>query len=174
MLTPNLFPLVYVFSCRDNAIESEYMEKKPTPYSAGVPRRDFIRKTATAAVAVATVPFLRTPIYGQNQAPSANVAGANNRIAVGVIGIGFGIGQNHLLGIHEKANENNTVVAAASDVFNKRRDFAKSKANLKDSDVYVDYGKLLERKDIDAVLIATHDPLHAQMSIEAMQSGKHV
>lgn len=150
------------------------MEKNSTPSSAGVARRDFIKKTATAAAAVAAVPFLRTPVYGQTQAPSANVAGANNRIAVGVIGVGFGIGQNHLVGIHEKANENNTVVAAASDVFSKRRNFAKERANLKDSDVYVDYRKLLERKDIDAVLIATHDPLHAQMSIESMQAGKHV
>ena len=33
---------------------------------------------------------------------------------------------------------------------------------------------MLERKDIDAVLIATHDPLHAQISIAAMEAGKHV
>ena len=150
------------------------MENNATPSSAGLPRRDFIRKTATAAAAVAAVPLLKTPVYGQNQAPSANVAGANNKIAVAVIGVGFGIGQNHLIGIHEKSNENNAVVAAACDVFNKRRDFAKEKANLKDADLFDDYRKLLERKDIDAVLIATHDPLHAQISIAAMQSGKHV
>ena len=150
------------------------MDKKPNPLPGGLPRRDFIKKTATAAAAVAATPFLRTPVYGQNQAPSANVAGANNRIAVGVIGVGFGIGQNHLLGIHEKSNENNTVVAAACDVFNKRRNFSKEKANLKDSDLFVDYRKMLERKDIDAVLIATHDPQHAQMTIDSMEAGKHV
>jgi len=141
----------------------------------GLPRRDFIKKTATAAAAVAAAtPFLKTPVYGQNTAPSANVAGANNRIAVGVIGVGFGIGQNHLVGIHEKRNENNAVVAAACDVFSKRRDFAKAKAELKDADVFVDYRKMLERKDLDAVLIATHDPLHAQMAIDSMEAGKHV
>jgi predicted dehydrogenase len=151
------------------------MEKKAPLGSAGFPRRDFIKKTATAAAAVAAAgPFLRTPVYGQNQAPSANVAGANNRIAVGVVGIGVGIGQNHLNGIHEKANENNTVVAAACDVYKNRRDLAKEKANLKDADVYEDYRKLLERKDVDAVVIATHDPLHAQMTIDAMEAGKHV
>jgi predicted dehydrogenase len=32
----------------------------------------------------------------------------------------------------------------------------------------------LERKDIDAILIATHDPIHAQASIEALEAGKHV
>ncbi len=150
------------------------MEQNSIPVSGGVPRRDFIKKAATAAAAVAATPLLRTPVYGQNQAPSANVAGANNRIAVAVVGVGFGIGQNHLLGIHEKCNENNTVVAAASDVFSKRRNFAKEKANLKDSDTYVDYRKMLERKDIDAVLIATHDPMHTQITIDSLESGKHV
>jgi predicted dehydrogenase len=150
------------------------MENNVIPSASPLPRRDFLKKTATVAAAVAATPLFRTPVYGQNQAPSANVAGANNRIAVAVIGVGFGIGQNHLVGIHEKANENNTVVAAASDVFNKRRDFAKAKANLKDADVCDDYRKLLERKDIDAVLIATHDPWHAQASIDSLEAGKHV
>src|SRR6516162_1108802 len=142
------------------------MEKNVTPSPGSLARRDFIKKTAAAAAVVAATPLLRTPVYGQNQAPSANVTGANNRIAVGIIGIGFGIGQNHLVGIHEKSNENNTVVAAASDVFNKRRNFAKDKASLKDSDTYVDYRKLLERKDIDAVLIATHDPNHEPITLD--------
>src|SRR6516164_4853901 len=117
------------------------MEQNATSSPGGLPRRDFIKKTATAAAVVAATPFIKTPVYGQEQAPSANVKGANDRIAVAVVGVGFGIGQNHLLGIHEKCNENNTVVAAASDVFNKRRNFAREKAGLKDSDVYVDYRK---------------------------------
>jgi len=40
--------------------------------------------------------------------------------------------------------------------------------------VYSDHRKLLERQDIDAVLIATHDPWHAQISMDAMEAGKHV
>jgi predicted dehydrogenase len=150
------------------------MEQSPTPSTGGVPRRDFIKKAATAAAAIAATSVLKTPVYGQTQAPSANVTGANNRIAVGVIGIGFGIGQNHLVGIHDKGNENNTVVAAASDVFNKRRKFAQEKAELKESDVHNDYRKILDRKDIDAVLIATHDPWHEQITIESLEAGKHV
>jgi predicted dehydrogenase len=139
-----------------------------------VSRRDFIKKTSTFAAAVATTSFLKTPVYGQTQAPSAGVTGANNRIAVAVIGVGYGIGQDHLRGIHKNANENNVVVAAASDVFNKRRDWAKQEAELKDADVFLDYRKLLERKDIDAVLIATHDPLHEQVTVDALEAGKHV
>jgi predicted dehydrogenase len=33
---------------------------------------------------------------------------------------------------------------------------------------------LLERKDIDAILIATPDHWHAKMAIDAMETGKHV
>src|SRR5487761_2436871 len=150
------------------------MENNATPSSAALPRRDFLKKTVSAAAVVAATPLLRTPVYGQDQAPSANVAGANNRIQVAVVGVGFGIGQNHLIGIHEKANENNTAVVAACDVFSKRRNFAKDKAELKDSDLYDDHRKMLERKDIDAVVIATHDPWHAQISMDAMEAGKHV
>ncbi len=149
------------------------METTSTSSPGGLPRRDFIKKTAAAAAAVGAT-RLFTPVYGQNQAPSANVTGANNRIAVAVVGVGFGIGQNHLVGIHEKSNENNTVVAAACDVFNKRRNFAKEKAGLKDSAVYEDHRKMLERKDLDAVLIATHDPWHAQITIDSLEAGKHV
>src|SRR5262249_36860934 len=123
---------------------------------------------------VAATSFVKTPVYGQSQAPSANVIGANDRIEVAVVGVGFGIGQNHLIGVHEKAKENNTAGAAACDVLNKRRTFAKDKAELKDADLYDDHRKLLERKDIAAVLIATHDPWHAQISIDAMEAGKHV
>src|SRR6267142_2776477 len=136
------------------------MQKNANPSSPGLPRREFIKKTATAAAAVAvTSSLFKTPVYGQNQAPSpGKVIGANDRIAVAVVGVGFGIGQNHLQGIHQNANANNAVVAAACDLFSKRRDWGKKTAELKDSDIYIDHRRLLERNDIDAVLIATHDP----------------
>src|SRR5687768_15104663 len=131
---------------------------------AGETRRDFIRKTATAGAAIAATGILKTPVYGQNTAPSTGrVIGANDRIAVAVIGIGNGIGKNHFESIHKNAGENNVVMAAGCDLFNKRRDWAKEKAQLAEKDVYSDYRKLLERKDIDAVVIATHDVWHSKM-----------
>src|SRR6266581_8843272 len=144
--------------------------------TSGFPRREFIKKTATAAAGIAAASsVLKTPVYGQNTAPSSGrVIGANDRITVGVIGVGYGIGKDHLQGMHGKADENNIVVAAACDLFNKRRNWAKETAGLKDSDIFSDHRKLLERKDIDAVFIATHDPWHAQLSIDAMEAGKHV
>ena len=107
-------------------------------------------------------------------APSLNVSGANDRIAVAVVGLGIAIGQNHLVGLHERAEENNIAVAAACDVYEKRRAEAIKHANLANSNVYLDYRRILDRKDIDAILIATHDPLHAQISLDALDAGKHV
>src|ERR1051326_3005011 len=111
------------------------------------------------------------------QAPSMNVLGANERIGVAVIGLSgwcAGLGPNHLMGIHEASKENNTRIVAACDVFSKSRDWAGKAANLKASQLYVDYRKLLERADVDAVLIATHEPLHAGIARDAMDAGKHV
>ncbi len=122
------------------------MEQNLTTPSSALPRRDFLKKTAAVAAAAAASPLLRAPVYGQN----------------------------HLVGIQENATQNNTVITAACDVFNKRRDFAKANANLKDGDVYDDYRKMLERKDIDAVLVATHDPWHAQITMDSIDSGRHV
>ena len=143
--------------------------------TAASSRRQFIKTSAATAATVAAVNQFKTPVYGQSQAPSAGrVIGANDRIAVGFIGIGPNIGKEHFEGIHKNSGANNTVVAAACDLFNKRRDWAKATAGLKDSDLYTDYRKLLERKDIDAILIATHDIWHAQLSIDSMEAGKHV
>src|SRR5690349_6096674 len=112
--------------------------------SAGETRRDFIRKTATLGAAVAATGIIKTPVYGQNQAPAAGkVIGANDRIAVGVIGVGNGIGMNHLEGIHKFAGQNNVVVAAACDLFNKRRGLAAQKAEIAEKNLYTEYRKMI-------------------------------
>lgn len=150
------------------------MQKQTRPL-AGETRRDFIKKTATVSAAVAATGIIKTPVYGQNQAPSTGkVIGANDRIAVAVIGVGNGIGKNHFEGIHKEAGANNVVMAAACDLFNKRRGWAAEKAGLAEKDLYSDYRKLLERSDIDAVVVATHDVWHKQISIDAMNAGKHI
>src|ERR1043166_8284542 len=158
--------------------------KKQETSLAGESRREFIKKTSVAAAAVAATGFIKTPVYGADTAPSANVKGANDRIAVGIVGVGFGIGMNHFKGIQEKAGDNNVVLAAGCDLFSKRRDWMmgqhefkyakKLEEPLKAADVYEDYRKVLDRKDIDAVVIATHDVWHANIVCDALEAGKHV
>src|ERR1700739_2013266 len=106
------------------------MEKTNNSLAAPTSRRDFIKKTSAAAAVVATTNLFKTPVYGQTTAPSTGrTIGANDRISVAVIGLGVGIGQNHLKGIHDNEAANNVQVVAACDLFSKRRDWAKNKDN---------------------------------------------
>ena len=58
------------------------MQNKPIEVSSPATRREFIKKSATLAAALAAAPLLRPTIYGQ--APSTGkVIGANDRITVG-------------------------------------------------------------------------------------------
>jgi len=149
------------------------MQKNKMPTLSGVPRREFIKKTATAAAAVATTSLLKTPVYGQNQAPSAGVTGANNRIALGFIGVGTQGYTAHVAQIKAHAAENNVALAAVCDVWTKR--VARAKDDIGgDCQGYDHYPRLLERKDIDGVVIATHDIMHARISMDALNAGKHV
>lgn len=153
------------------------MQNQPTEVSIPATRREFIKKTATMAAAIAAAPLLRPTVYGQ--APSAGkVLGANDRINVGFIGVG-GQGMNAHVNISSKnAAANNISQVAVCDVWSKRTAAAKAfieKAGTgANVTTHVDYREILDRKDIDAVVIATHDPIHAAASIGAMESGKHV
>ena len=141
-------------------------------------RRDFIKKTGTAAAVVAAVGIAKTPVYGQDKAPSVNVVGANNKITVGFIGIG-GQGFNaHVRQMKEHAGANNIAQVAVCDVSKYRTGFAKDFIE-KDNpgakvEMYPEYSKMLERKDIDAIVCATVDHWHTRVSVDALNAGKHV
>jgi len=153
------------------------MQNKPTDKSAPATRREFIKKTATAAAVLAATPLLRPTVFGQ--APSAGkVLGANDRLNLGFVGVG-GQGMNAHVNISSSnAQANNVALVAVCDVWSDRTANAKAfiekagtGANVTTHD---DYRRLLDRKDIDAVVIATHDPNHANITMAAMESGKHV
>jgi predicted dehydrogenase len=140
----------------------------------GETRRTFIKKAATAAAAVSATGIVKTPVYGQSQAPGAGrVRGANDRIAVAYVGVGSQ-GTAHLKSQKTHAQENNIVQAAVCDVYQKRLHAAKELLGLTDKDAYTDHRKLLERKDIDAIVVSTNDVWHADVAIDAMEAGKHV
>src|SRR5690349_25125978 len=111
-----------------------------------LPRRRFLRN---AAVAAGALTFSRVS--------STGAIGANDRIRFAVIGCG-GMGTGHLHSLVKRSTEDNIKVVAVSDVYQRRLTRAKSVCQ---GDGYLDYRKLLERNDIDAVLIATPDHWHA-------------
>lgn len=148
-------------------------EKQSQPVSAANTRRDFIKQTATAAAAVAAVNMFKTPVYGQNKAPSpGRVIGANDRITVGFIGVG-GQGMAHVRSQKNDAAANNVELVAACDVWQNRINSTKAYIGGK-CEGFDDYRRLLERKDIDAVTIATVDHWHTKCSLDAIQAGKHI
>src|SRR5688572_12435637 len=148
------------------------MEQKVNPALGQDSRRDFIKKTATAAAAVAATSLLKTPVYGQNQAPSANVAGANSKLTVGFIGVG-GQGMAHVRSMKSHMGESNVELVAVNDVWQKRILGAKEFIGGK-CEGYDDYRKVLDRKDIDTVVVSTVDHWHTKCSVDAMNAGKHV
>src|SRR3954463_15591817 len=91
--------------------------------AGGDSRRSFIQKTATAAAAVAVTNVFKTPVYGQNQAPSTGrVIGANDRINVGYIGVGKQGFNAHVRQMKEHLAEHNVAQVACCDVSKHRVD----------------------------------------------------
>ena len=99
---------------------------------------------------------------------ASNVLGANDRIRLGIIGPGAR-GTEILQAA--LACENVECIGA-SDVYTRRlEDVKKIAPNAK---TYLDYRRMLEDKDIDAVLIATPQHLHCEHFTGVLGSGKHV
>jgi predicted dehydrogenase len=98
-----------------------------------------------------------------------NVLGANDRLRLGVIGTG-NRGSDVMRWF---LKEPDVDVAALCDCYDKHLDNALKLTEGK-SKTYTDYRALLDSKEIDAVLIATPDPWHAKMSIDACKAGKDV
>jgi predicted dehydrogenase len=128
-------------------------------------RRDFL-----AASALATG-MLGAPARGDEPAAKTHTgpAGANDRIVLGFIGVG-GMGTG-LLEIFRKFPD--VAVAAVCDVYEPHALRAKSKAGGA-SEIYSDFRRVLDRHDIDAVVVATPDHWHAIPTILACGAGKDV
>jgi predicted dehydrogenase len=140
---------------------------------SGATRREFIKKSTLAAAAVASTNIFKTPVYGQNQAPSpGSVVGANNRLRVAYIGTG-NQGQLHINTQKANATANNIEQVALCDLSKQRREDAQ-KIIGNDCKVFEDYTELLAQKDIDAVTIATCDHWHCKTTLAALDAGKHV
>jgi predicted dehydrogenase len=149
-------------------------QKENLPKAGAGTRRDFIKKAATAAAFAATASAFKTPVYGQNTAPSpGRVIGANDRIVLGFIGLGNQGLNSHLKPMKENAQANNVALAAVCDVSKHRLEAAKAAVG-EGCEAFDDYHKLLEKKDIDAIVCATVDHWHARVTIDSLKAGKHI
>ena len=130
-------------------------------------RRDFL-KMGSAVLAGAAVPWTATSY--------AAIAGANDRVRVGLIGAGDRAKGALVPAFQEHAKELNFEFVAVSDIWNRRRDegaaFIQKQcgggpvASVRNND------ELYARKDIDAVIVATADFQHALHGVEAVQAGR--
>ena len=98
----------------------------------------------------------------------ASAVGANDRVSIALIGAG-GRGR----GVMGAFRELGSPVPAVCDVYDPN--LAKGiEAADEGAQGYRDYRKVLERKDIDAVLIGTPDHWHVRMMLDAVSAGKDV
>src|SRR6516162_4115263 len=126
-------------------------------------RRDFLRVSATSpALFPFLAPFART-LADETKAK-------NDRPRLGLIGAGGqGSGDAHGAAHHGD-------FLAVCDVDRKHAEKARKDQRIgKDkAEIYEDYRKLLDRNDIDAVIIGTPDHWHTRICIDAMKAGKDV
>ena len=148
--------------------------------SPKVSRRGFIESAGVATGALVAGGAFPHPAIG------AGVKGANEKINIAVLGAG-GRAQEHLRILLKMKNKEQKLVdlIGICDVWDGNKDvgrglyYSAEKCGLdaqgKDKDrVTKDYRKILECKDVDAVLIATPDHWHAKMSVDALDAGKDV
>jgi predicted dehydrogenase len=126
-------------------------------------RRDFLRVAATSP---ALLPFLMP--FGRSMADETRAK--NDRPRLGLIGAG-GQGSGDAHGASQFGD-----FLAVCDVDKAHAEKAKADRRIGKgkSDIYEDYRKLLDRKDIDAVIIGTPDHWHTRICIDALRAGKDI
>ncbi len=124
-------------------------------------RRRFIKTAGTAAIAA--------PVIMQSSLVSGKVVPPGDRINLGIIGCG-GLGN---VSLDICSSQPDVVVTAACDVWKNRLDPVLAKFGSTCTG-YTDFRELLQRKDLDAVIIATPAHWHAIMAIAASEAGKDI
>lgn len=135
-------------------------------------RRSFLQKAlSTAIITSASTPLLANSkkiITLSRQIPQKKYA-ANDQINVAVIGVGI-MGFNNL---RTSIQVPGVKLVGVCDLYSGRLERARE---LFGKELFTtrNYREILDRKDIDAVIVATSDHWHDRISIEAMNKGKHV
>lgn len=119
--------------------------------------------------------FLESAALPLTALSASRVLGANDRINVGLIGVG-NIGFRHLSAylVPTFQAAGKIQVTGFSDIYTGRvarsRDFLK----LEQKHVHHDYRDLLARRDVDAVFICTPEHWHFQMAMDSLEAGKDI
>jgi predicted dehydrogenase len=116
-------------------------------------RREFIKKTAAGSAA-----FLAYP--------AASVLGANDRVRIGMIGVGAR-GQELLKQLLAVPNAE---LVAVGDIYSRRRDEARQWAS--GVQTLDDHRRLLDMKDLDGVIVAGPLHIHARHFLDTIAAGK--
>jgi predicted dehydrogenase len=129
-------------------------------------RRSFIKKSTMAASAMGTITILPRRVWSASVAPSDKV----NVALIGCNNMGFGI-----LGHHLDTQMVNCVALCDVDknVLNAKAQEVKNRYGQQPV-LYGDYRQVLERNDVDAVIIGTPDHWHCLIMVDACQAGKDV
>ena len=128
-------------------------------------RRQFLK---SGAVSLGALPIARASSF-------ARIAGANDRVRVGVVGFSDRFRSSLLPAFLQHSKDLNFEIVAVSDIWDMRREAGQShigKLTGKPVEAVRNNDELYERKDIDAVIIATADFQHAQHGVEAVTSGR--
>jgi len=131
-------------------------------------RRNFL-KAAGAAATFETLIAPRTHMLAQAQSEPASPVSANDHIQIALIGAG-GQGQGDTKVALQVPG---VKLVAVADCYDGRLQHSKE---LWGDDIFTtkEYSQILERKDVDAVIVGTPDHWHKQVSIDAMKAGKDV
>ncbi len=121
-------------------------------------RRKFLKESAVASAAL---------LGGLTPRASSGALGANDRIRVGLLGAGER-GQDVMSFVQQVPL---TEIVAVCDVYAPRREQALKQAGP-GAKAHLDYREVLDRKDVDAVLIASPDHWHKAMLVDALRAGK--
>lgn len=103
----------------------------------------------------------------------ARVAGANERIRLGVVGCGVQ-GLLHVRSFQRRADEENVTLHRVCDLYQPRLSEGARLAGVGPDRASMEYRDVLDDADVDAVVVATPDHWHAKLAIESLQSGKSV
>jgi len=117
------------------------------------------------AAAVAVPMFIPRTVFAQGQRP-----GANERL--GVAGIGVGRQGAPVLG--NILRDSRTTAICVCDVWKRRADEVAVRHNVSPEHVYQDYRKVIERKDVDAIMMATPEHWRGPICVGAALAGKHL